>query len=100
MENISEIEALEHEEIEEMPSLQVNTESHEISISVKAINKNRKQKNYNKQTLCDICSKQMRNDKVKRHMKTHADIIAMDNEARTAELSKLQQAYEFRELQK
>ena len=94
MENISEIKASEHQEIEEMPSLEVKAETQDITLFVKAVNNNR-----HKEVICPVCSKQMKSDKLKRHRKTHADIIALDYEARTVELSKLQEAYEFREQQ-
>ena len=94
MDTISEIDNMENEDIEETSSLQVNAEASVNSLSVKAVTKNHKEKNYNKQISCNICGKLMRNDNLKRHEKTHADILTMDDASIEQELSKRKGAYQ------
>ena len=59
-----------------------------------------KQNNRHSQVACRICGKTMRDDTMKRHMKTHADLNAMDEDKKRAELERRKEAHEYREKQR
>ena len=58
-----------------------------------------KQNNYHKQVTCGVCGKAMRDDIMKRHMKLHADINAMNEDDERAELERHKEVHERREQQ-
>ena len=51
----------------------VHTDSLDVTVPVK-------KKNYHKPILCKFCGHWMRDDNIKRHMKTHADLTVMKDE--------------------
>ena len=56
--------------------------------------------NRHKQVACSVCTKMMRDDNVKRHMKLHADLDEMGETEKRAELERRKEAYEHREKQR
>ena len=56
--------------------------------------------NRNNQLTCTVCGMTMRSDNVKRHMKLHTDIDAMNNVEKRAELERRKEAYERRDQQR
>jgi len=63
------------------------------------MNGNTKQKNRHSQITCGVCGKTMRNDIMKRHMKTHADINAMNEDDKRVELERRKEVHERLEKQ-
>ena len=73
--------------------MQTSTSSFDVTVSVQ-------NKNYHKSVMCGVCGKWMRDDNIKRHMKTHADLTVMKDDEIKSELQKRKGMTEEREEQR
>ena len=78
---------------------EADTYSKNIDVKVDnlVVKVNSRSKNRNKTVECRVCLRVMKSDKLKRHVKTHRDILHLDNDEVRSEIKRRKKIYETNE---